>query len=219
MQSGAIAQQSVRETCIDQVPAENRNIFRAIADKFVAIVNSCKTFSTGCSTQKDHNIQKACERLAALTLVKPEFYTTDAMKESAEKLGMTLPCDTESVSGKSDISGAASIGKLSALKTSECSAQELHDMLSKQLYKPGTSQEMRSTIQTTLNMVNAGISSSDIAGTEYAGTVERGADKIKNAAIAEIIKQSRINEAGGEKGLDDTDIAVLELTRSIPFEL
>ncbi|QXO42691.1 hypothetical protein JA116_19610 [Morganella morganii] len=119
----AINRQSSHET---QITGESRNIFQAIADKFVAVVNSCKTFSTGCSTQKDHNIQKACERLAALTLVKPESYTTSEMKESAEKLGMTLPYDTESVS-KRNLSAADSIGKLFTLKTTECSAQELHD--------------------------------------------------------------------------------------------
>lgn len=216
MPVNVIGQQPVRET---QITGENRNIFQAIADKFVAVVNSCKTFSTGCSTQKDHNIQKACERLAALTLVEPERYTTDAMERSAEKLGMALPDNKVSVSSKADLSGTASIGKLSVLKTSAYSAQELHDILSKQRDKPGTSQEMREKIQTTLNMVNTGISSNDIAGTEYAGTVERGTDKIKNAAITEIIKQSRINEINGKNGLNDTAIAELESARNTVFEL
>lgn len=216
MSVNAIGQQPVRET---QITGENRNIFQAIADKFVAVVNSCKTFSTGCSTQKDHNIQKACERLAALTLVEPERYTTDAMERGAEKLGMALPDNKVAVSSKADLSGAASIGKLSVLKTSAYSAQELHDMLSKQRDKPGTSQEMREKIQTTLNMVNTGISSNDIAGTEYAETVERGTDKIKNAAITEIIKQSRINEINGKNGLNDTAIAELESARNTVFEL
>lgn len=216
MSVNAIGQQPVRET---QITGENRNIFQAIADKFVAVVNSCKTFSTGCSTQKDHNIQKACERLAALTLVEPERYTTDAMERGAEKLGMALPDNKVAVSSKADLSGAASIGKLSVLKTSAYSAQELHDMLSKQRDKLGTSQEMREKIQTTLNMVNTGISSNDIAGTEYAGTVERGTDKIKNAAITEIIKQSRINEINGKNGLNDTAIAELESARNTVFEL
>lgn len=216
MSVNAIGQQPVRET---QITGENRNIFQAIADKFVAVVNSCKTFSTGCSTQKDHNIQKACERLAALTLVEPERYTTDAMERGAEKLGMALPDNKVAVSSKADLSGAASIGKLSVLKTSAYSAQELYDMLSKQRDKPGTSQEMREKIQTTLNMVNTGISSNDIAGTEYAGTVERGTDKIKNAAITEIIKQSRINEINGKNGLNDTAIAELESARNTVFEL
>ncbi|WP_274369903.1 hypothetical protein [Morganella morganii] len=212
MPVNAIGQQPVRET---QITGESRNIFQAIADKFVAVVNSCKTFSTECCTQKDHNIQKACERLVALTLAEPECYTTDAMERDAKKFGITLPDNKVSVSSNADISGAASIGKLSVLKTTEYSAQELHDMLSKQRDKPGTSPEMRGKIQMTLNMVNSGISSNDIAGTEYAGIVERGAYKIRNAAITEIIKESRINEISGKDGLNDTAIAELESARNI----
>ncbi|QXO76660.1 hypothetical protein JC794_20020 [Morganella morganii] len=206
MPVNAINRQSSHET---QITGESRNIFQAIADKFVAVVNSCKTFSTGCSTQKDHNIQKACERLAALTLVKPESYTTSEMKESAEKLGMTLPYDTESVS-KRNLSAADSIGKLFTLKTTECSAQELHDMLSKQLDKPGTSPEMHEKIQTILGMADAGTSRDDIKDKVYADMVERGVNKLRSALSADILKEHRRNEIGGNEVLDHDMVKELE---------
>ena len=202
MPVNAIGQQPVRET---QITGESRNIFQAIADKFVAVVNSCKTFSTGCSTQKDHNIQKACERLAALTLAEPERYTTDAMTRGAEKLGMTLPDSQVSVSSKADISGAASIGKLSVLKTTEYSAQELHGMLSKQLDKPGTSQEMREKIQMALGKADTAINPG-----AYNNMVERGVNKLKNVIISDILEEHRRNEIGGGTVLDSDTVKELE---------
>ncbi|MCU6223196.1 hypothetical protein [Morganella morganii] len=202
MPVNAIGQQPVRET---QITGESRNIFQAIADKFVAVVNSCKTFSTGCSTQKDHNIQKACERLAALTLAEPERYTTDAMKRGAEKLGMTLPDSKAAVNSNADISGAASIGKLSVLKTTEYSAQELHDMLSKQLDKPGTSPEMREKIQIALGKADTAINS-DI----HTKMVGHGVNKLKNIISADILKEHRRNEIGGGTVLDSDIVKELE---------
>ncbi|NIH20559.1 hypothetical protein [Morganella morganii] len=207
MSVSAIAQQPVRET---PITGESRNIFQTIADKFVALVNSRKTFSTGYSTQQDHNIQKACERLAALKLVEPERYTTDAMARGAEKLGMALPDSKVSVGIKADISGAAPIGKLSVLKTTEYSAQELHDMLSKHLDQPGASQEMRGKIQTTLNMVNIGISSDDIKDKAYSDMVERGVNKLKSVISTDILKEHRRNEIGGGKVLDHDIVKELE---------
>lgn len=186
-------------------PTESRNIFQTIADKFVAVVNSCKTFSTGYSTQKDHNIQKACERLAALTLAEPERYTTDAMKRGAEKLGMTLPDSKVSVSSKADTSAAASIGKLSVLKTTEYSAQELHDMLSKQMDKPGTSQEMREKIQMVLGKADTAINPE-----AYTDMVERGMNKQQIIISADILKEHRRNEIGGGAVLDSDTVKELE---------
>lgn len=204
-----IGQQPVRET---QITGESRNIFQAIADKFVAVVNSCKTFSTGCSTQKDHNIQKACERLAALSLVEPKCYITDAMERGAEKLGMTLPDSQVSVNSNADISGAASIGKLSVLKTTEYSAQELHDMLSKQLDKPGTSQEMREKIQIALGKADTAINSD-----RHTKMVGHGVNKLKNVISADILKEHRRNEIGGGAVLDSDTVKELEkLSNSLP---
>lgn len=205
----AIEQQPVRET---QITGESRNIFQAIADKFVAVVNSCKTFSTGCSTQKDHNIQKACERLAALTLAEPKCYITDAMERGAEKLGMTLPDSQVSVNSNADVSGAASIGKLSVLKTTEYSAQELHDMLSKQLDKPGTSQEMREKIQIALGKADTAINSD-----RHTKMVGHGVNKLKNVISADILKEHRRNEIGGGTVLDSDTVKELEkLSNSLP---
>lgn len=205
----AIEQQPVRET---QITGESRNIFQAIADKFVAVVNSCKTFSTGCSTQKDHNIQKACERLAALTLAEPKCYITDAMERGAEKLGMTLPDSQVSVNSNADVSGAASIGKLSVLKTTEYSAQELHDMLSKQLDKPGTSQEMREKIQIALGKADTAINSD-----RHTKMVGYGVNKLKNVISADILKEHRRNEIGGGAVLDSDTVKELEkLSNSLP---
>ena len=220
---GAIHQSPVCEMQIMQNTSENKSIFRSIADKSISVINSCKTFSTGCDTQKGHNIQKACERLAALTLVKPEHYTTDIMKECAKKLEMTLPRDTESVS-KADTSAAASIGKVSTLRTSGTSAQELYNMLSKQLDKyqlseTDSSPENMGKIQATLNMVDSHKSIREIRDSEECQIVERGTDKIKNATISEILKQGRINEADGGPVLEMTDILQLEFTQNIPFEL
>ncbi len=91
MQPGAIAQSLVNKTPVSQITAENRNIFQTAADKFVAVVNSCKTFSTGCSTQKDHNIMKACGALLAQTLVKQECYTEGFTGGCVKQLDMALP--------------------------------------------------------------------------------------------------------------------------------
>lgn len=223
MALGAIYQSAACEMQTMQNTSENKSIFRSIADKSISVINSCKTFSTGCDTQKGHNIQKACERLAALTLVKPEYYTTDIMKECAEKLGMALPRDTESVN-QADTSAAASIGKVSTLRTSGTSAQELYNILSKQLDKyqlseANPSPENMGKIQATLNMVDSHKSISEIRNTEDGQIVERGVDKVKNATIFEILKQDRINEVGGGPVLEMTDILQLEFTHDIPFEL
>ncbi|WP_274369902.1 hypothetical protein [Morganella morganii] len=130
---------------------------------------------------------------------------------------MILPRNPESVSAKADNSVAASIGKLSDLKTSDCSAQELYDMLSKQLYKPETSQEMREKIQTVLNMVNTGLSDKYVMRSEYAGSVQRSIDQMKNTFIEDILKQDRINEKYDGPVLEMTDVIQLGLMKDISF--
>ncbi len=192
MRSGAIVQQSVREIPLNQITAENRNIFQTAADKFVSVVNSCKTFSTGCSTQKDHNIMKACGALLAKTLVKQEYYTEGFTGECVKKLGMTLP-DKIFARSETGVPGSASIGRLSALKASECSAQELYDMLSKQLHKPDTAPEMQEKIRAVLEMAEKGSGSNAVRGTEYAGIVERYADNIRRDVISDILLMDDIN--------------------------
>ncbi|HCE8947653.1 TPA: hypothetical protein NHT78_000697 [Morganella morganii] len=203
----------------NQITAESKNIFQKVADKVVAVVNSCRTFSTECSTQKDHNIQKACERLAALTLVSPETYITGTMKESAVKLDIVLPGNTASVSRQTDTSAAASIGKLSMMKTSQCTAQELYNMLSKQQSKSGTSEEMNEKIKVTLDMVDKKLSHEDIIKAGHAGIVENGVDRIRKNIMSNIIMQHRMNEINNETGLNDKDISELELARNTAFEL
>lgn len=217
MQLNGIVQQRMDEKSVNQITEQGRDAFQKTVGKFVAVVNSCKTFSTGCSTQKDHNIMKACGALLAKTLVKPECYTSGLIDICANKINIILPRNTESVSAKADNSAAASIGKLSDLKTSDCSAQELFDMLSKQLYKPETSQEMRENIQTVLNMVNTGLSSKYVMGSEYAGSVERSIDQIKNTFIEDILKQDRINEKDDGPVLEMTEVIQLELMKDISF--
>ena len=217
MQLKGIVQQIMGEKSVNQVTEQVRGAFQKAEDKFVSVVNSCKTFSTGCSTQKDHNIMKACGALLAKTLVKPECYTSGLIDTCANKINIILPCNPESVSAKADNSAAASIGKLSGLKISDCSAQELYDMLSKQLYKPETSQEMREKIQTVLNMVNAGLSSKYVMESEYAGSVERSIDQIKNTFIEDILEQDRINKKDGGPVLEMTAVIQLELMKDISF--
>ena len=217
MQLNGIVQQRMGEKSVNQVTEQGRGAFQKTADKFVAVVNSCKTFSTGCSTQKDHNIMKACGALLAKTLVKPECYTSGLIDTCTNKINITLPRNPESVSAEADNSSAASIGKLSDLKTSDCSAQELYDMLSKQLDKPGTSQEMRETIQTALKMVNTGLSSKYVMESEYAGSVERSIDQMKNTFIEDILRQDRINEKNDGPVLEMTDVIQLELMKDISF--
>ncbi|MET4862136.1 hypothetical protein [Morganella morganii] len=192
MQPGAIAQQSVREIPVNQITAENRNVFLTAADKFVSVVNSCKTFSTGCSTQKEHNIMKACGALLAQTLVKQEYYTEGFTGECVKKLGMTLP-DKIFARSETGVPGSASIGRLSVLKASECSAQELYDMLSKQLHKPDTTSEMREKIQVALEMTEKGSGGNAVRGTEFAGIVEHYADNILRDVISDILLTDDIN--------------------------
>ncbi|HHZ8504415.1 TPA: hypothetical protein ACWL6U_001900 [Morganella morganii] len=192
MQPGAIAQQSVREIPVNQITAKNRNVFLTAADKFVSVVNSCKTFSTGCSTQKEHNIMKACGALLAQTLVKQEYYTEGFTGECVKKLGMTLP-DKIFARSETGVPGSASIGRLSVLKASACSAQELYDMLSKQLHKPDTTSEMREKIQVALEMAEKGSGGNAVRGTEYAGIVERYAGNILRDVISDILLTDDIN--------------------------
>ncbi|WP_323116211.1 hypothetical protein, partial [Klebsiella variicola] len=128
-----------------------------------------------------------------------------AMKRGAEKLGMTLPDSKAAVNSNADISGAASIGKLSVLKTTEYSAQELHDMLSKQLDKPGTSPEMREKIQIALGKADTAINS-DI----HTKMVGHGVNKLKNIISADILKEHRRNEIGGGTVLDSDIVTELE---------
>ncbi|CAK7068244.1 TPA: hypothetical protein RG697_001787 [Morganella morganii] len=192
MQPGAIAQSLVNKTPVSQITAENRNIFQTAADKFVAVVNSCKTFSTGCSTQKDHNIMKACGALLAQTLVKQECYTEGFTGGCVKQLDMALP-DKIFARSETGVPGSASVGRLSALKASECSAQELYDMLSKQLHKPDTAPEMQEKIRMVLEMAEKGADSKSVRGTEFAEIAERYADNIRRDVISDILLADDIN--------------------------
>lgn len=192
MQPGAITQQSVRAIPVNQITAENRNIFQTVADQLAAVMNSCKTFSTGYSTQKDHNIMKACGALLAQALVKQEYYTEGFTGSCVKELGMTLP-DKIFARSETGVPGSASIGRLSVLKASEYSAQELYDMLSKQLHKPDTAPEMQEKIRTVLEMAEKGSDSKQIRGTEFAEIAERYADNIKRDVISDILLADEIN--------------------------
>lgn len=197
MQLGAIAQQPAHKTPVNQITTDNSHFFQTVADKFVSVVNSCKTFTTGCSSQKDHNIMKACGALLAKTLVKPEYYTSGFTGKCAEKLDMKLP-DKILARSETGVPGSASIGKLSVLKASEHSAQDLYDMLSKQLHKPDTSPEMQEKIRAVLDMAEKGSGSEHIRRTEYAEIVERYADNIKKDVISDILLAHAINcDQGG----------------------
>ncbi len=198
---------------VHQTTAENRNIFQIAADQFVSVVNSCKTFSTGCSTQKDHNIIKACGALLAKTLVKQEYYTEGFTGSCVKKLGMTLP-DKILDRSKTGVPGSASISRLSVLKASECSAQELYDMLSKQLKKPDTAPEMQEKIRAVLGMAENGSGSIYIRETEV---VKRYVDEIKNAVISDILIAHDINEAEHGPVLEGKDVIKLESMKDISF--
>ena len=197
MQLSAIAQQPAHETPVNQITTDNRHFLQTVADKFVSVVNSCKTFTTGSSTQKDHNIMKACGALLAKTLVKPEYYTSGFTGKCAAKLDIELP-DKILARSETGVPGSASIGKLSALKASEYSAQELYDMLSKQLHKPDTLPEMQGKIRAVLEMAEKGSGSEHIRRTEYAEIVERYADNIKKDVISDLLLAHAINcDQGG----------------------
>lgn len=206
MQSRAVIQDLMHKTPVSQITAENRNIFQTAADKFVSVVNSCKTFSTGCSTQKDHNIMKACGSLLAQTLVKPEYYTEGFTGECVKKLNMAIP-DKIFARSETGVPGSASIGRLSVLKASECSAQELYDMLSKQLHKPDTAPEMQEKIRAVLEMAEKGAGSELIRGTEI---VERYTGEIKKGVISDILVAHDINHAEHNPVLDAYDVITLE---------
>ncbi|HCE8947654.1 TPA: hypothetical protein NHT78_000698 [Morganella morganii] len=216
MQLNGIVQQRMDEKSVNQITEQGRDVFQKTADKFVAVVNSCKTFSTGCSTQKDQNIMKACGVLLAQTLVKQECYTGGFTGECVKKLGMTLP-DKIFARSETGVPGSASIGKLFALKASECSAQELYDMLSKELHKQESSPEMLEKIRTVLKMAEEGSDSESIRGTEYAEIVECYGDEIKNAVISDILIAHDINEAENGPVLEETDVIQLELMKDISF--
>lgn len=216
MQLNGIVQQRMGEKSVNQITEKGRGAFQMTADKFVAVVNSCKTFSTGCSTQKEHNIMKACGALLAQTLVKQEYYTEGFTGECVKKLGMTLP-DKIFARSETGVPGSASIGRLSVLKASECSAQELYDMLSSELYEQKGSPEMLEKIRTVMEMAEKGSDSKSLRGTEFAEIVEDYGDKIKNAVISEILIAHDINEAEHGPVLEGTDIIQLELMKDISF--
>lgn len=204
------------EKSVNQITEQGRDTFQKTADKFVAVVNSCKTFSTGCSTQKDHNIMKACGVLLAKTLVKQEYYTEGFTGECVKKLGMTLP-DKIFARSETGVPGSASIGKLSVLKASECSAQELYDMLSKQLYEPDTTPEVREKIRMVLEMAEKGSDSKQLRGTEFAEIAERYADNIKRDVISDILLADEINNIEHGPVLEMTEVIQLELMKDISF--
>ncbi len=74
--------------------------FSHLKDNLASVINSFKTFSTGCHTQKDHNIRKVCERLIALTCMTPECYLTPVPEKCAQELGVVLPNKIEPVSAE-----------------------------------------------------------------------------------------------------------------------
>ncbi|EMJ9776091.1 hypothetical protein RGO69_002903 [Morganella morganii] len=139
---------------------QNQPVFSHLKDNLASVANSFKTFSTGCHTQKDHNIRKVCERLIALTCMTPECYLTPVMKECAEEIGVVLPNKIEPVSAENG-QATASIGKLSVLSTSSVSAQAAYNMLRQQQDKYLSagyefSQESADTIQMVLEMAEQG---------------------------------------------------------------
>ncbi|KJF79088.1 hypothetical protein UA45_01715 [Morganella morganii] len=139
---------------------ENQPVFSHLKDNLASVINSFKTFSTGCHTQKDHNIRKVCERLIALTCMTPECYLTPVIKTCAAELGFVLPNQTEPVSAENG-QATASIGKLSVLSTSSVSAQAAYNMLRQQQDKYLSSghefsQENADTIQMVLEMAEQG---------------------------------------------------------------
>ncbi|NIH20558.1 hypothetical protein [Morganella morganii] len=206
MQLKGIVQQIMGEKSVNQVTEQVRGTFQKAEDEFVSVVNSCKTFSTGCSTQKDHNIMKACGALLAKTLVKQEYYTEGFTGSCVKKLGMTLP-DKILARSKTGVPGSASISRLSVLKASECSAQELYDMLSKQLKKPDTAPEMQKKIRAVLGMAENYSGSIYIRETEV---VKRYVDEIKKGVISDILVAHDINHIEHNPVLDAYDVATLE---------
>lgn len=139
---------------------QNQPVFSHLKDNLASVINSVKTFSTGCHTQKDHNIRKVCERLIALTCMTPECYLTPEIKACAAEIGFVLPNQIEPVSAENG-QATASIGKLSALSTSSLSAQAAYNMLRQQQDKYLSagyefSQESADTIQMVLAMAEQG---------------------------------------------------------------
>ncbi len=139
---------------------QNQPVFSHLKDNLASVINSFKTFSTGCHTQKDHNIRKVCERLIALTCMTPECYLTPEIKACAAELGFVLPNQIEPVSAENG-QATASIGKLSVLSTSSVSAQAAYNMLRQQQDKYLSagyecSQESADTIQMVLEMAEQG---------------------------------------------------------------
>lgn len=206
MQPGAVVQNVVHKTPANQMTAEKNNISQIVTDNLVTVMNSCQTFSTGCRTQKDHNIMKACGALLAKTLVKQKYYTEGFTGSCVKKLGMTLP-DKIFARSETGVPGSASIGRLSALKASECSAQELYDMLSKQMQKPDTAPEMQEKIRAVLGMAEKGSGSIHIRGTEV---VERYVDEIKKGVISDILVAHDINHIEHKPVLDMYEVITLE---------
>lgn len=139
---------------------ENYPVFSHLKDNLASVINNVKTFSTGCHTQKDHNIRKVCEQLIALTCIMPECYLTSRLTACAKEINFTLPDKIEPVSSE-NYQTAPSIGKLSVLKTSSSSAQTAYNMLKKQQDKylsseSGLSQKSADTIQMVLEMAEQG---------------------------------------------------------------
>lgn len=215
-QLNGIVQQRMDEKSVNQITEQGRDTFQKTADKFVAVGNSCKTFSTGCSTQKDHNIMKACGVLLAKTLVKQEYYTEGFTGECVKKLGMTLP-DKIFARSETGVPGSEFISRWFDLEGLKYSAQDLYDILSQALYKQESSPEMLEKIRTVLKMTEKDSGSESIRGTEYAKIVECYGDEIKNAVISDILIANDINEAEHGPVLEGTDIIQLELMKDISF--
>ncbi|MBC4012553.1 hypothetical protein H8R13_12550 [Morganella morganii] len=216
MQLNGIVQQAIRETSANQATAENKNSFQAIADKCITVVNSDKSIFAGCLQKKKNNIRMACGALLAKTLVKNEYYTEGITGDCVKKLNMTLP-DKILARKETGVPGSDFISRWSDLNGSDYSAQELYDMLSKQLHKQEFSPEIQEKMQAALKMAEKGSGSESILKKEYAEIIRRHEDEIKNNLISDILTAHDINDTEGGPVLEDTDIIQLELMKDISF--
>ncbi|EMH4535110.1 TPA: hypothetical protein RG728_002906 [Morganella morganii subsp. morganii] len=216
MQLNGIVQQRMDEKSVNQITEQGRDAFQMTADKFVAVANSDETIFAGCREQKEYNIMTACGALLAQTLVKREYYTEGLTGDCVKKLNMTSPAEILARS-ETGVPGSEFISRWSDLEGLEYSAQDLYDMLSKELHKQESSPEMLEKIRTVLKMAEKDSGSESIRGTEYAEIVECYGDEIKNAVISDILIANDINEAEHGPVLEGADIIQLELMKDISF--
>lgn len=158
----------------------------------------------------------ACGALLAQALVKREYYTEGLTGDCVKKLNMTSPAEILTRS-KTGVPGSEFISRWSDLEGLEYSAQDLYDMLSKELHKQESSPEMLEKIRTVLKMAEEGSGSESIRETEYEEIVEYYGDEIKNAVISDILIANDINEDESGPILEWTDIIQLELMKDISF--